>query len=452
MGSETLFRDKPVWRAIIALAVPSVLTILIMVVYNIADMFFISMLGDDDQVAAVAVVGPIFSLATAVATMIGAGGCAVIARTLGAGDREQARTLSSLCVWAAIGFGAVFTLLLLTATDPILRLLGATENLIPQAGTYMRILALGTPLMLFSLAMASTIRAEGSIMPGMISNMAGTVTNLVLDPLFILAFRMGVAGAALATVLGNLVSSVMLVRAVRKHASAMAFSPRYSLRQPALLLHILAVGLPNGVSSILSGLASTFSNRLLNAYGSGAIAAMAAAGRSVMVITMVQMGICMGVSPLLAYNCGAGNRSRLREALQKTAALALGFGLVSGIACFFGREVLIGLFLKDTANLTLGSRLMTWLILASPFLGFYYLSSNFLQAAGKAFQATLVSVLRQGVLLIPALYLMHALFGLTGIAAAHTAADFGAILAASVLGLRGYRQIAAADHSREHRH
>ena len=424
MGNEALFREKGVWRAIIALVVPSVLTILIMVVYNIADMFFISMLGDDDQVAAVAVVGPIFSLATAVATMIGAGGCAVIARTLGAGDREQARTLSSLCIWAAIGFGAVFSLLLLSATAPILRLLGATENLIPHAGTYMRILALGSPLMLFSISMASTIRAEGIILPGMISNMAGTVTNLLLDPLFILSFKMGVAGAALATVLGNLVSSVMLVFAMRKHASAMVFSPWYAIRKPVLLLHILAVGLPNGISSILSGLASTFSNRLLNAYGSGAIA---------------------GVSPLLAYNYGARDRTRLRESLQKTALLTAGFGFLSAAGCWFGREHLLALFLKDAANLALGSRFLFWLILASPFLGFFYLSSNYLQAAGKAFQATLVSVLRQGVLLIPALYLMHDFFGLTGIAAAHTAADFGAILAASVLGLRGYRQIAAAD-------
>ena len=256
---------------------------------------------------------------------------------------------------------------------------------------------------------------------------------------------MGVAGAALAIVLGNLVSSVMLVFAMRKHASLMAFSPRYALRKPVLLLHILAVGLPNGISSILSGLASTFSNRLLNAYGSGAIAAMAAAGRSVLVITMVQMGICIGVSPLLAYNYGARDSARLRESLQKTALLTAGFGFLSAAGCWLGREHLLALFLKDAANLALGSRFLFWLILASPFLGFFYLSSNFLQAAGKAFQATLVSVLRQGVLLIPALYLMHDFFGLTGIAAAHTAADFGAILAASVLGLRGYRQIAAAD-------
>ena len=172
-----------------------------------------------------------------------------------------------------------------------------------------------------------------------------------------------------------------------------------------------------------------------------------AAWRSVLVITMVQMGICIGVSPLLAYNYGARDRTRLRESLQKTALLTAGFGFLSAAGCWFGREHLLALFLKDAANLALGSRFLFWLILASPFLGFFYLSSNYLQAAGKAFQATLVSVLRQGVLLIPALYLMHDLFGLTGIAAAHTAADFGSILAASVLGLRGYRQIAAADHA-----
>ena len=305
MGNEALFRDKPIWQAIMTLVGPSVLTILIMVIYNIADMFFIGMLGDDDQVAAV------FSLATAVATMIGAGGCAVIAKTLGEGAREKAKTMASLCIWAAICLGAVFTVILLLATNPLLRLLGATENLLGYAGAYMRILAVGSPLMLFSVSMASAIRAEGIVMQGMLSNMAGTVANLMLDPLFILGFRMGVAGAALATVLGNLVASLLLCLTMRKRSAIMKISPRYALMEPMLLLHILAVGLPNGVSSILSGLASTFSNRLLNAYGSGAIAAMAAAGRSVMVITMVQMGICMGVSPLLAYNYGAGNHTRL---------------------------------------------------------------------------------------------------------------------------------------------
>ena len=130
--------------------IPSVLTILVMVVYNLADMFFIAMLGDDTQVAAVAVVGPVFSVANAVATTIGAGGCTLIARALGAGEREKASSLASLCVWTALGFGLVFAALLLLFSTPALHILGATEDLLTYSVRYLRILAIGSPLMLFS--------------------------------------------------------------------------------------------------------------------------------------------------------------------------------------------------------------------------------------------------------------------------------------------------------------
>lgn len=441
MDNEALFRDKPVWQAIFTLAIPSVLTILIMVIYNMADMFFIGMLGDDTQVAAVAVVGPVFSLATAVATMLGAGGCAVIAKALGAQERDTARSVGSLCIWASVLFGAVFTTVMLTATDTILGFLGATEDLMLYAATYLRVLALGSPLMLFSVVMASVIRAEGAILPGMLSNIAGTVTNIILDPVFILGLNMGVAGAAIATVLGNLVATLLLSIFIHKRSGILSFSPQYALQHPGLLLHTMAVGLPNGISSILSGFASTFSNQLLSIYGSSAIAAMAAAGRSTMVITMIQMGICMGASPLMAYNYGARNIPRIREILQKVAILTVGFGLTAAALCYLGRDALIGLFLKDAANAEIGSQLMFFLIFASPLLGFYYLSSNFLQAAGNAFLATVVSILRQGALLIPCLYLMHHFFGLTGIAAAHTVSDVCAVIIAVSFCLWQYRKI-----------
>lgn len=442
MGNETLFRDKPVWKAIFTLAIPSVLTILIMVLYNMADMFFIGMLGDDTQVAAVAVVGPVFSLATAVATMLGAGGCAVIAKALGAQEHDTARRVGSLCIWASILFGVVFTAVMLSATDLVLGFLGATEDLISYAATYMRILALGSPLMLFSVVMASVVRAEGAILPGMLSNMTGTVTNIILDPVFILGLNMGVAGAAIATVLGNLVATLLLTVFIRKRSGILSFSPKYALQRPSLLLHTMAVGLPNGISSVLSGFASTFSNQLLSLYGSSAIAAMAAAGRSTMVITMIQMGICMGASPLMAYNYGARNIPRIREILQKVAILTVGFGLLAAISCYLGRDTLIGLFLKEPSNAEIGSQLMFFLIIASPLLGFYYLSSNFLQAAGNAFLATIVSVLRQGALLIPCLYLMHCFFGLTGIAAAHTVSDVCAVMIAVGFCLWQYHKLA----------
>ena len=440
MENETLYRDKPVWTAIWSLVIPSVLTILVMVVYNLADMFFIAMLGDDTQVAAVAVVGPVFSVANAVATTIGAGGCTLIARALGAGEREKASSLASLCVWTALGFGLVFAALLLLFSTPALHILGATEDLLTYSVRYLRILAIGSPLMLFSVSTASTVRAEGVIIPGMMSHMAGTVTNLVLDPLFILALHMGVSGAALATVIGNLAASLLLVRSIRGKCAVVRLSPACARGMLPRLPSVLATGLPNGASSILSGLASTFSNRLLHSYGSGAIAAMAAAGRSVMVITMVQMGICMGVSPLLSYAYGAKARDRLRETLGKTALLSFSFGLLSAVGCFFGRGALLKLFLQDPTNLALGGSLMIWLIAVSPLLGFYYLSSNFLQATGHAFQATLASVLRQGLLLIPLLYLLHAWMGLTGIAAAHTAADALSVVAAVCMAFRAYKE------------
>ena len=441
MGNEALFRDEPIWKAIFYLAIPSVLTILIMVIYNMADMFFIAMLGDDTQVAAIAVVGPVFSLATAVATMLGAGGCAVIANYLGAGERENAQTVGSLCVWTSILFGLVFTASMLTGTDSILRYLGATEDMMGFASNYMRTLAVGSCLMLFSVVMASVVRSEGLILPGMLSNMAGTVTNIILDPIFILWLNMGVIGAATATVIGNLVASAMLIFFICKQSRILTLSPKPAMRKPSLLFHTAAVGLPNGISSVLSGFASTFSNQILSVYGSGLIAAMAAAGRATMVITMIQMGICMGVSPLLAYNYGAENLPRLREALIKTAGLTIGFGIIATAGCFAGRDALIGLFLKDTANVEIGKQMMFWLLIASPLLGFYYLSSNFLQAAGNAFFATIISILRQGALLIPCLYGMHALLGLTGVAAAHTVSDILSVGISAVLLIFQYRRL-----------
>ena len=160
---------------------------------------------------------------------------------------------------------------------------------------------------------------------------------------------------------------------------------------------------------------------------------MAAAGRGTMVITMIQMGICIGVSPLMAYNYGAKNIVRLKEILIKTAILTVCFGLISTSGCYIGRNTLIGLFLKDAANAEIAKQMMFWLLIASPLLGFYYLSSNFLQAAGNAFFATLISVLRQGALLIPCLYIMHAIFGLTGVAVAHTVSGVVAVIIAVAL-------------------
>lgn len=441
MGNEALFRDRSVWRAIFSLAIPAVLTVLIMVLYHMADLFFIGLMGDDTKVAAISVVSPVFSLATAVGTMLGAGGCAVIAQMLGAHRDEEARSVGSLCIWGSLVFGVILAAVLIPASSPVLRLLGATDNMLGDARVYLQILALGAPAMLFSTAIASVVRAEGAIVPGMLANIAGTLTNVVLDPVFILVLKLGVGGAAIATVLGNLAASILLAIILKTKTRVLSFAVLPALRRPKLLLHTLAVGLPNGLSAILSGLTSTISNQLLGLYGSGAIAAMGAASRSSMLISMVQIGICMGVSPLLAYNYGAGNLSRLKETLSKTALLTTIFGVAATGVCLALRVPLVGLFLTDAANVEISRQFLTWLLAASPLLGVYYLSSNYFQAAGSAFPATLISLLRQGALLIPCLYILHSILGLPGIAPAYLVSDLFAVTISAILALRHWRAL-----------
>ena len=409
--------------------------------YNMADMFFIARTDDTAQVAAVSVVGPIFSIVTAIATMLGAGGSATIAKAAGAGETDYARTCASLCGWTAILFGAAVAIVFNLFTNPLLRLLGATPDMLGHANAYLRVLATGAPAMLFSTGYGQLLRAEGAIKDGFIANMAGTITNIILDPLFILVLELGVVGAAVATVIGNLVASTLCLRFTFKKAGILNLRPEQALRRPQALFGIMALGLPNAISSLLAGFASTFSNRLLSPYGTNALAAMGAAGRVTMLISLVQMGICIGVQPLMAYNYGAHNLPRLKEALQKLTFLTVSFGMLTTVICTLTRHTLIGLFLQDPEAAAIGEQMVVWLLLAGPILGIYYLSSNFLQAAGNAVAATAVSVLRQGALLIPCLYLMHLLLGFTGIAAAHAVADIASALAALSICLWQYQRL-----------
>lgn len=430
MQSERLFKEAPVWQAIGALVGPSVLSVLVMIIYNMTDLFFIGLLQDTALTAAVAVVGPVFTLASAGATVLGMGGCAVVAGSLGAGDRQDARCVSSLCGWCALLTGVLLAVVLNLFCEPILYLLGTNAEILPYATHYLRILALGAPAMIFSVSAATLLRADGAIRRGLVGNLAGSLTNILLDPLFILAFGWDIAGAAAATMLGNLVASGLYLHHILRRSDALSLRPSDALRRPTRLGRVLTLGLPNGVSSLLSGLAGSFSNRLLAAYGTNALAAMAAADKSAMVVTLVQMGICMGLQPLLSYNVGGRNLPRLRAVLTRSLGLTVGFGTLFSLFCLLAQRPLIGLFLSDPEAASLARQLLPWLLAGSPLLGLYYLGINFLQAAGYAGSATLLSALRQGVLLVPALYGFHHLLGLPGLAAARAATDlFSAAIA-----------------------
>ena len=430
MKNEALFRTGSVWKSIFSMAVPSIIIILVMVLYNMADMFFVGCLGDTAQVAAVSVVGPVFSILAAVATMLGAGSSAIIARCFGAGEIEQGRICSSLCFWTSFFLGVLVSIGLLVGRVPLLGMLGSNAEIFPYAERYLQVLALGAPFFILSNSMAMLVRAEGAVKEGMIGNLLGTLVNCIFDPLFILVLNFGVSGAAAASVLGNLVATACYLRYIVKHGTVLTVDFRPALKKPQML----AIGLPNGISSLLAGFASSFSNRLLVTHGTAAVAAMAAAGKTTMVISMIAMAICMGCQPLLAYSYGAGDAKRLKQLLKDLILLTVVFGVLAGAASFAGRNALIGMFIKEEGAFRLGTQLVVYLVLGSPVIGLTYLATNLLQSVGRASGAVVLSLLRQGLLLIPLLYLMNAHGGVQGIAAAHLMADVGAaVISAGIL-------------------
>lgn len=432
MNHQEVF-EKPVWSAIKSLSIPSLISILVMLFYNMADMYFVGFTGDVAQVGAVSLVMPAFSILMAIGTMLGNGACTLIAQALGHGEVEKVGVYSSLTVWASILAGILFSIVCILFCNPILHFLGANEEMWEYTKIYLQVLALGAPIIILSHTMGSIVRGEGAVKVAVVASFISTILNVILDPIFILTLKLGVGGAAIATVLGNLGGVCFLLWYKARKTTYLTLNIRLCKGNTPLLWRIVSLGLPNAVSSVLSGFASTFCNQLMVQYGTSALAAMGAASKVTMVITMVQMGVCMGVGPLMAYCHGSGNTTRMAEILQKMRRLTLTLGIGMGIICYALRNRMIGLFIHDVSVAAQGGTMVTILILTAPLMGLFYLSTNYLQAVGQAAKASLTSTLRQGIVYIPLLYLFNKAFMLDGLLYAHVAADAVSIMIAVIL-------------------
>lgn len=427
MDSQPVFEKESIWKLMLRMCVPAVIIMVVMVIYNMTDMYFVGKLNDLRQMAAVSLASPMTGLQTTLGTLIGGGGCAVIARALGERNEKQQNAALGMSVMLSLASGVVCMLLILFGMDLFFPLLGVTAETEPFTRSYLRIMAIGSPAVVFTSAFANIIRAEGAAKESMVANTLGTLTNMLLDPLFILLFRWGVTGAAVATVIGNLVSGVYLLHYLVKGKGSLSIRPRVLLPAmkacPAALFSVLSLGLPSAAGNLLMNFTHGIQNRFLTGYGTSAVAAFSVAGKSTMVIAMVAMGICIGIQPVLGYFYGAGNRAKLRETIRKCGMTAvLVCALLMG-ACALCGENLVRLFVTDPETVALALRVVRIGILSAPLLGVYYLCSNLLQASGNAVSATVASVLRQGMVLVPVLYLLHLLFGFEGLIWAGVVSD-----------------------------
>ena len=410
MQNDKMLREAPVWRLICSMSLPMILIMLVQVLYNMADVFFMGRSGSYMQVAAISLAGPVFSVISAFNTLIGFGGCTAISMALGREDREKAKQYSSFTFWAGLAVGAVVGGVILLNLRPLVTLLGADAETAGFTMSYLRIVTIGAPISIANGALGNSMRADGESKGPVVVMMLGTITNIILDPILIQVFGMGIRGAAIATVIGNLVSFVGMVRMTRKSSIYSA-----SLKDLAPgSWRILGYGVPMAAGTLLMSLSAVFSNRILVTFGNTAVAAQGVAGKAGMLISMIIMGICMGVQPAVSFNYGAGNNQRVHQIVRGVGIFSTIFGAAMAAGIFLIRGSFVGAFLEDPSVTGLAVKMVTASLIGAPFFGIYQIASVYLQGTGKVSYATVTSLLRQGIILVPVLLVMTSSFGLTG--------------------------------------
>lgn len=436
---EELMGSVKVSTAVRKMAIPSVISSLVTVLYNMADTFFVGQTGDSLEVAAVSLTNPCFVLMMAVANMLGMGGAALASAALGAGSKEKARKVTSFVFWACIGFGLIFTLLFLALTNPILRLLGADQETIGKAAGYLRWIAPGAPFCIWSVAASFIVRGVGFSTEAMTGNMIGTILNIILDPIFISVFHQGAAGAAIATSISNAVASAYYIWFFVKKCRSVSISPKYFTLDPSISLRTMATGLPTGMFSALMSLSTILMNQIMTQWGNSAVAAIGIVFKANMFVSFVQMGIANGVQPLLGYSYGAGKQKRFREVERYTTKVLIITGVICTALYLIFRNQIISVFIDDAQVIRLGVPMLVAYTVSGPVIGLFFLDMDCLQSTEQALPATILSVLRNGALLIPLMYLLKGLFGFYGVISAQAVTDF-AVIALAVIFWRKARK------------
>ena len=427
-----VFEDYSVPKAVCTMALPSMLSMLINIVYNLADTFFVGQTGDSNQVAAVSVSMPLFLLFIAMGNLFGVGGCAFVSRSLGEGKKDRVKTISAFCIYSAIGVGVLIGAIFLIFKNQILMLVGASENTVGLAADYLKWVAIGAPSIVLAIASSNLVRGEGAAKESMIGSVIGQITNIILDPIFILhtgdklfgitmpfGLDMGVAGAAIATVIGNIVTVLYFLIYFLKGKSILSITPaRFSMKN----------GITKGVVSV-----GLIVNVVLIKYGDNAVASMGIAMKANMLVVMLQIGLGQGVQPLIGYCYGAENYKRMRKCLRFSVICNVIIGSVmTGFYLLF-RQNVIEIFINDADVINLGVKMLLALMAPGPVIGIMFVLNFSFQGMGKGVQSMVLSLGRQGLIYVPMLFIMNKFIGLEGVIWAQAIADFCCVIMSVIM-------------------
>lgn len=426
--NQELFEHAPVPKAVAVMAIPTIITMLVVVIYNMADTFFIGQTGDAMQVAAVSLTTPVFMVFMALGNLFGIGGSSAISRALGEKKQEHAKHISSFCCYGSLGLGVVMMVLLLPFMTPLLRMIGASGNTIEYARQYLVVITIGCPFIMFSTAFGNILRGEGAAKESMVGNMIGTITNIILDPIMILMLGWGVAGAAIATIIGNMAASLFYVSYFLRKKSVLSIAFSDLRLEGHIVSNVTAIGIPASLNNILMSFANIILNNVLASYGDNPVAAMGVAMKANMLVVLLQIGLCAGIQPLIGYNYGARNQDRLKKIFKFTGVCAVIMGTVLTLLMIVAREGIIRAFINDAGVVDSGIQMMIALQMSGPLIGILFLCINTLQGMGKAMPSLILTICRQGLVFVPLVLGLNALFGLDGVIYAQATADYISIV------------------------
>lgn len=418
-----VLESMPVPRAIMNLAIPSVLSMLVNILYNLTDTFFIGKLNDPYQVAAVSISMPLFTLQMAMAGIFGIGGGSYLSRLLGRKDIGSAKNTLATSVVTSAALSVVLGIIGIIFIPTFIKLVGASGQTMVHARNYMLYILIGSPVVLLKFTLVQLLRAEGAAKEAMIGLFIGTGMNILLDPLFIFVFGMGVTGAAVATVLGNGCGMLYYLSFYLRKKSLVPLSLSHVKLEWSCYREILLIGIPASLSQVMLSVGNTISFRLASAYSDHHVASLGVASRVFTIPIFIFIGISIGIQALIGYTYGAKNYKRMKETIRTSVLISLMISAVLTLLFALFPKQLIMIFIKDTDIVNIGTMILEAYVFAIPIAAVGMIMMTSLQAMGKALPALIVSLSRQGIMYIPAILILNKLFAFDGLVFAMPLAD-----------------------------
>lgn len=441
-----LFESMPIPKAVAQLSVPVVISSLVSVIYNLADTFFVGMLNNPVQNAAVTLVYPVMLAFNAVNNLFGVGTSSMMSRSLGQGDHERVRVSSTFGFYGALGSGLLFALLCTVFQTPLLKLLGTDADTWEATAEYMFwTVSCGAIPAILNVVQSYMVRSEGASLHASIGTMSGCILNILLDPIFIMPWglNMGAAGAGLATFLSNCAACgyFFVLAAVKRGKTFVCMDLRKLKRVTKdVVTGIFGVGIPASIQNLLNVTGSTILNNFTASYGAAAVAAMGVSQKLYMVPMQMALGFSQGIMPLVSYNYASGNRKRMKQGILFALGIVVPAMLAVTIGYWFGAEGLVCSFMEDVQTVAYGARFLRGMCLGLTFICVDFLAVGVFQALGMGRNALIFALLRKVVLEIPLLFVLNALFPLYGLPYAQVVTEVVLSIAAVIMLLRIFRQ------------